>query len=192
MDTAIDRLRIPLRRADIDRLLEAEGALTAEERRWRETFADEHALDLGIPDMPHYGRLFEKLAAQPEFGRRFRRLLWHPEEELERTWPLYSSEMSRLLAAVSSQISCSARTIDRLAEEDLITAPLEVGLGEERPQRVYFARHFVEVAFWQLNNFQPARERARLDAFRQDLSDAEKVFWADHPSLPTSALRRSA
>lgn len=191
----LDRLRIPLRRSDIDRLLASEQDLTDEERKWRDRFADEHALDIGIPDMPHYGRLFDELASNTTFGRRFRKLLWHPEEIHSRTWPLNSAEMVDVLRAVSPYLACSSRTIDRLAEDGLITAPIEIGLGDERPLRVYFARHFVEVAFWQLHNLQPARERARLEAFRRDLHGAEEVFWADHPSLPSSVLhtvRRTA
>lgn len=191
-DKALDRLRIPVRRSDIARLLEADGQLTSEERELRDRLADERALDLGIPDMPHYGRLFEALASHADFGRRFRRLLWHPEEILGVTWPLNSTDVSRLLGEISDTLACSARTVDRLADDELITAPLLIGLGEERPLRVYFARHFVEIAYWQLHDLTPARERARLQAFRRDLDGPEEIFWSDHPSLPTSALGRGA
>jgi hypothetical protein len=188
---SLDRLRIPVRRADIERLLEAEAQLTSEERKVRKLLTREHALDLGIPDMPRYGALFAALVAA-SFGRRFERALWHPEEFVDRRWPLNSTEMATLLEAVDEKVSCSARTIDRLALEELIAAPLVIGEGEERPLRVYFGRHFVEVAYWQLNEFRPAVEKARLDAVRADLDPAHALYWKDHPSLSgASVLARS-
>lgn len=179
----LDRLRIPVRRADLARLLTAESGLTKEERALRERFADERVLDLGIPDLPRYGAMFDELAAA-RFGRRLERALWHPEDIVEVRWPLNSSELARLLAHVDDSVACSSRTIDRLAAEELIGAPLRVGLGAERPLRVYFGRHFVEIAFWQRHHLRPEVERARLEALRGDEPDhARSVFWSDHPSV---------
>lgn len=58
-----------------------------------------------------------------------------------------------------------------------------IGEGEERPLRVYFGRHFVEIAYWQHHHFRPEVERARLDAFRSALDHARQIFWGRHPSL---------
>lgn len=188
-DPTFDRLRIPLRRSEIDRLLAEAGPLTDEERALRDRFADERALDLGIPDMPHFGPLFEELA-RARFGRRFARALWQPDDIVGRRWPLSAQEMSDLLASVSDEVKCSFQTIDRLANDELIAPPLEIGRGPERAQRVYFGRHFVEVAYWQYRRFRPETERARLEGLRAEFTDeerAQQLFWNGHPSLSRAA-----
>lgn len=187
----LDRLRIPIRRSDLERLLAAEAELTVQEREIRERLAEERALDLGIPDMPRYGAMFEELAATP-FGRRFERALWHPEEIVHERWPLNSIELARLLASIDQSVACSARTIDRLASEALIAPPMLIGEGEERPLRVYFGRHLVEIAYWQRHQFRPEVERARLDALRSVFDHARAVFWDRHPSVPRRVASRRA
>lgn len=182
----LDRLRIPVLRSDLDRLLGAEGTLTGEERKLRHFFADERALDLGIPDMPRYGAMFNELVQTP-FGRTFERALWHPEDIVDRRWPLNSTELVALLGSLGEDLTCSAQTIDRLARDELIAPPMLIGEGEERPLRVYFGRHFVEIAYWQHHQFRPAEERARLDAFRLALDHARHVFWNHHPSVTRRA-----
>ena len=112
----LDRLRIPVRRSDLDRLLEAEGALSEEERKLRDLLAGERALDLGIPDMPRYGAMFNELVRTP-FGRRFERALWHPEGIVDRRWPLNSTELAAVLGSLGEDLTCSAQTIDRLARD---------------------------------------------------------------------------
>ncbi len=188
----LDRLRIPVRRSELDRLLEAEGTLTEEEQKLRDLFADERALDLGIPDMPRYGAMFNELVQTP-FRRTFERALWHPEDIVDRRWPLNSTELAALLGSLGEDLTCSAQTIDRLARDELIARPMLVGEGEERPLRVYFGRHFVEIAYWQHHHFRPAEERARLDVFRSVLDHARQVFWNHHPSVTrrTAAHRTS-
>ena len=193
MDTKVlERLRLPIRRSALARLFEAKAELTPEERKLRERFADERALDLGIPDLPRYGDMFNELAAQ-KFGRRFERALWHPDQTVGLRWPLNSSELASLVDNVDRTVACSSRTIDRLAEEELISPPLLLGLGEERPLRVYFGRHFVEIAYWQLKKLRPEVERARLQGLRTQFEDhAREVFWTDHPSIGGSMLGRAA
>lgn len=187
----LDRLRIPVRRSDLDRLLEVEGALTEEERKLRDLFADERALDLGIPDMPRYGAMFSELGRTP-VGRKFERALWHPEGIVDRRWPLNSTEIAALLGSLGEDLTCSAQTIDRLARDELIAPPMLIGEGEERPLRVYFGRHFVEIAYWQHHHFRPAEERARLDVFRSVLDHARQVFWNHHPSVTRRATSHRA
>ena len=187
----LDRLRI--RRSDLERLLEASGGpLTKDEHAIRSRLAEERALDLGIPDLPHYGPLFDELTRAP-FGRRFERALWHPEGLVQRRWPLNSTELAQLLAAVNEKVACSFQTIDRLAKEELIAAPLEIGLGEERALRVYFGRHFVEVAYWQYRQFRPETERARLEGLRAEFANSEhaqELYWSEHPSVPGGTVLR--
>lgn len=178
----VDRLRIPIRRSDLHRLLKAEGELTDEERRIRERFAGERALDLGIPHMERYGQMYAALVRAP-FGRRFERALWHPEEIVGRRWPLNARELAQLLGSLGEAMSCSHQTIDRLARSELIAPPLLIGQGEARPLRVYFGRHFVEVAYWQQHGFRPSEERARLAAFRSVFDRARQIFWGGHPSV---------
>lgn len=182
----LDRLRIPIRRSELDELFETERTLTRPERKLRDRFADERALDLGIPDAPRYREMFDELVAA--YGRRFERVLRHPEDVTGRRWPLNSTELSELLESLG--LGCSAQTIDRLADDELIAAPLRIGKGEERPLRVYFGRHFVEVAYWRHHGFRPAVERARLASFRSTLDHARQVFWDHHPSLGRRATSR--
>ena len=188
----LDRLRI--RRADLDRLLEASGGpLSHDEQTIRSRLAEQRALDLGIPDLPHYGPLFDELTRAP-FGRRFKRALWHPEALVRRRWPLNSTELAQLLAGVDEKVRCSFQTIDRLAQDELIAPPLEIGLGAERALRVYFGRHFVEVAYWQYQQFRPETERARLEGLRAEFAPnerAQELYWREHPSVPgVTILRR--
>lgn len=184
----LDRLRIPIRRSELDRLLQAEGELTEEEKAIRERFADERALDLGIPHMERYGEMYAELVRT--FGRKFERALWKPEEVVGRRWPLNGRELSGLLAPLGKSVECSAQTIDRLAGRELIAPPLLVGEGDERPLRVYFGRHFVEIAYWQLHEFKPSEESARLATFRSAFDRARQVFWNGHPSVPRPPAAR--
>lgn len=187
MTVELDRLRVPLRRSSLDELLHAEGELTDEEKAVRELFADEHALDLGIPDMPRYGEMFDDLVRA--YGRKFERALFHPEETVDRRWPLYAGEMSQLLASVDPKLDCSAQTIDRLARRELIAPPMLIGEGE-RALRVYFGRHFVDVAYWQHNQFRPSEESARLATLRSVVDRARQIFWNRHPSVTRPSARR--
>lgn len=188
MPVDLDRLRIPLRRSELDRIITADGALTDEEKAVRDRLADEHALDLGIPNMPRYEDMFDDLVRA--YGKRFERALFHPEELVEHRWPLYARELSELLAKVSPRLECSPQTIDRLVGRELIAAPLLIGEGTERALRVFFGRHFVEVAYWRHNEFRPSVESARLAVLRSAFDRSRRIFWNGHPSVPRRPATR--
>ena len=143
--------------------------------------------NIDLEDEPRYAAMITTLRTQLN-SRALTHALYRPDFfPTSRPYPLYASEIAKL--ALAFGVAISAKTIERLAYDGLISPPLLIGAAT-LPRPIYFARHLVEILYARvILNLKPERAKTYLDVLSGQLDSLTLLYFSALPYVRPELIK---